>query len=529
MATIDRVSSPGTRARAAMFEKISGSTPRPKKPRKFRPAEWVWEWICFILNPFAVGRYILGKVIELIVALTIAVRFLYVSMFGLPGTGGVQPIAQIVEDEGYHVSTHLIRTRDGYKLVAFRIRARRRELAARVSVSAITGDAAEAAKNKDLNKNKASGTVLLWHGLLDDAFTWVAQGKRRSLAYLLADQGFDVWLGNNRGNCYGQSHDYLNPNDCEFWNFSWDEMIKFDLPDTITYIQNTLKEEGKVGPNGEGVKLSYVGHSEGTTQMFGLLSDHPKLASKLCSFVALGPVGKVGNISSTALTTLANWNLDKLVWWMGFRSSFMMLQGSSEHLFISFAAYIAPSLVDMIITLLCGPSNSPMSSPEQRKTWGSHEPGGTSILNVAHWCQSIRQKSFQKYDYGEKLNKKRYGRPRPPMYDVENIPKKLPKLLVRGTKDALVGAKDFEWLVSQLSSRSSMKDGLSVVQLPNWNHTDYLWDKNAHIEVYPHVMEFLKEHQQWHHVHQSEIKMSGSLRPESKKRKGSTRPAGDRS
>eukprot|EP00954_Amorphochlora_amoebiformis_P004818 378352-Amorphochlora_amoeboformis.AAC.1 len=61
MATIDRVSSPGTRARAAMFEKISGSTPRPKKPRKFRPAEWVWEWICFILNPFAVGRYILGK------------------------------------------------------------------------------------------------------------------------------------------------------------------------------------------------------------------------------------------------------------------------------------------------------------------------------------------------------------------------------------------------------------------------------------------------------------------------------------
>ncbi len=47
---------------------------------------------------------------------------------------------------------------------------------------------------------------------------------------MLANIGYDVWLGNNRGNKYSRSHISLNPDkDKNFWDFSFHEMGKYDL------------------------------------------------------------------------------------------------------------------------------------------------------------------------------------------------------------------------------------------------------------------------------------------------------------
>ena len=74
----------------------------------------------------------------------------------------------------------------------------------------------------------------------------------------------------------------------EFWDFSWDEMAKHDLPAMINYI---LKVTGQT-------QLIYVGHSQGTMLGFSAFSQDQELASKVKLFVALAPVAQLDHMKS---------------------------------------------------------------------------------------------------------------------------------------------------------------------------------------------------------------------------------------
>lgn len=65
---------------------------------------------------------------------------------------------------------------------------------------------------------------------------------------MLADENYDVWLGNTRGNRYSCNHTNLNPFGSAkdrkiFWSFSWHEMGLHDLPKMIDFVLDKTEQK----------------------------------------------------------------------------------------------------------------------------------------------------------------------------------------------------------------------------------------------------------------------------------------------
>lgn len=84
-----------------------------------------------------------------------------------------------------------------------------------------------------------------------------------------------IWIrmGNARGNTLSRNHTTLNPNEVDFWKFSWHEMGVYDLPALIDFILARTGQE----------QLIYAGHSQGGTSLFVLLSERREYNKKISS------------------------------------------------------------------------------------------------------------------------------------------------------------------------------------------------------------------------------------------------------
>lgn len=92
--------------------------------------------------------------------------------------------------------------------------------------------------------------------------------------------GFDVWMTNTRGNTYSRGHLFLSQWGQRYWRFSMDELALIDLPAMIDYVLKFTKAS----------KLAYVGHSQGCTLIYMLLSAKVQYNDKISVVVHVGPV-----------------------------------------------------------------------------------------------------------------------------------------------------------------------------------------------------------------------------------------------
>lgn len=139
--------------------------------------------------------------------------------------------------------------------------------------------------NPNLTEDERNNTTpcLLQHGLLLCSGAWLVPGKN-SLPYYFIEQGYDVWLGNNRCGFEPEHSTYkgnLMHNE-EFWDWDIRAFASYDLP---CIIDNVLLRK----PLHE--KLVLVGHLQGCTQTF-LMFRNKNLAhvhKKVDKFFALAP------------------------------------------------------------------------------------------------------------------------------------------------------------------------------------------------------------------------------------------------
>lgn len=319
--------------------------------------------------------------------------------------------------------------------------------------------------------------VILLHGLIDTSDTWILTGPKSGLAYILANNCYDVWLPNLRGNAYSRKHKYLNPNlDPKYWQFSFDENGFYDLPAIIDYVINVTQQS----------KVYFVGHSQGTTVFFIMASLRPEYNNKIQLSVHLAPIAFLKNLRSPILKTIAS--ARKAIKAFLDNAGFVELFGKQEliHAITEFLCQIGPNTIcGSGLYLATGYVPGTISPRNLAITFG-HVLAGLSVKTLAHFGQLVTTGRFQRYDEDKEGNMKRYGTPNPPLYNMSLITS--PVVLICAKNDYISTLEDATILMSKLPNVFEQY----IVPDPKWSHNNHVWGNNVTETVYDKILYYFK-------------------------------------
>lgn len=353
-------------------------------------------------------------------------------------------IEQLAEKNGYPLETHSLATEDGYILNVHRM---------------------------PYGKNVTSNgrVVFLMHGIWESSDGWLLQGPGRALAYILADRGYDVWMGNARGNRHTLRHETYTSDMPQFWEFSWEEIGLYDLPATIDYVLDFTGEK----------KLFYVGFSQGTTAYFVMNSMRPEYNDKIRLMFALAPEAYIGNARNILLKMFspAHSYLQYILW----NSNIYSPSTDFFNKMWPFLCNVLPVRCDSFFFSLVGPHHV------NESLWPvilGHVPTGSSTLQFIHYGQLANSRRFCRFDYGREKNLEKYGQKLPPDYDLEAVTS--PIILFYSGMDWFSDRRDVELLKKRLPKV------VGAYYVKQFTHVDFMYADEAATLVYSNIVNQIK-------------------------------------
>ncbi|XP_055527064.1 lipase 3-like [Wyeomyia smithii] len=359
---------------------------------------------------------------------------------------------QITSKYGYETETYKLEAYDGFVIEMHRLKA-----------SPSTGPF-------DTRKRP----VFLMHGLLGSSGDWILIGPKHALPYLLSDQGYDVWLGNARGNRYGREHSYLTMDMKEFWDFSWHEIGFYDVPMMVDFILKTRSID----------KLHYIGHSQGTTAFFVMTSLLPDYNEKITKLYALAPAAYLNHLNQPLLKYLAT-HLEAA-------TSVANMLGihqisPSEPFYNQIANTLCPSNGMYCVDIISSTSEYWNLDSAILPVLIGHIPAGASIKQFFHFGQEVTSGHFRQFDYGPENNTQIYNSVEPPDYNLTNV--RTPVSIYYALNDKLTHPEDVRRLAQELPNL------VALYQLPNasFRHMDFLLAADIRQVLYERILASIEE------------------------------------
>nr|AIY34738.1 lipase 9 [Lygus lineolaris] len=371
---------------------------------------------------------------------------------------GSESMAKLVLPQGYPLQEYEVQTEDGYILTVFRI------------PYGING-----------SSSSSRPPILVQHGIFATSASWVVSEPSKGLGFVLADEGYDVWLPNSRGNSYSKKHVKYNSetDKKDFYNYSWHEMGYYDLPAVIDFILKTTNHS----------QITYAGHSQGTTEFFVMGSTRPEYNAKVKVAALMAPIGYLDHTRGTARMVSA---------FSGILESTLKLLGVYEVLTNSpLLHYFDTSLCkktaitihvcDNFLFAMVG-FDSQQFNLTLMPIIADQGPSGASVKQLVHFGQQTHNGGkFRMYDYGWFANRGVYGQSSPPEYDLSKIT--VPINLHYSLNDWLAGVEDVQRFHDHLPHSTMVE-----VPLPSFNHLDFMWAKDVRPLLYDNMIAMLKMH-----------------------------------
>ncbi|KAI8898491.1 Alpha/Beta hydrolase protein [Globomyces pollinis-pini] len=329
---------------------------------------------------------------------------------------------------------------------------------------------------RDQPYNRSKCPVLLWHGLSNSSEIYIAGTPDSSLAFVLADAGFDVWLGNSRGSKYSNKHSTFNlgtsQGQKDYWNFNIEHLALYDLKSSVDYILSITESQ----------KLSYIGFSQGSAKAFMALSLDEELNHQINHMIGLAPALKPRKIPGSILSTTLNYIKP---------SRIFNILGSKD--FFPIAHSFRPSLLSIQSNATLIRYTLYLLLNWKMKRFGNHQQewmalqnifSTTSVQNVVHWFQILGDNRFASYREDENVG----------VIHTNNritIPNLIYPTRHITTSITLFCGKD-DNLSDIVALKSHLPDHTKIFEIDDYEHLDLIWSHDAPDKIFHPIIKTLK-------------------------------------